>query len=265
MLFKFVGSTIPVVVSEIFYNPSGQSEDEEFIELYNYSGSQTIDLSGFSFTDGITFTFPPGTSVAPGGRIVVAKDLGVFTSTYGTPPAGVLFGPYGGALANGGERIVLSAPGGGRVIDFTYNDSSTWPQLADGEGRSLQLIGAASNPDANLAASWEDSCQTDGSPGFADVMDFSSWKVQHGVSGDFADDDGDGRNHFLEYAFGTDPLLGDDELSPAASAADGYLTIQFRRNLAAKDVAFTVEVSDDLTVWESGPAETVLVGLDPER
>ena len=42
-------------------------------------------------------------------------------------PAGILSGAYTGALANNGERIVLSSPGGSRVIDFSYNDGSTCP------------------------------------------------------------------------------------------------------------------------------------------
>lgn len=261
-IFHFVGSTIPLVVSEIYFNPPGASEGAEFIELLNISGSQAVDLSGYAFTGGISYTFPYGTIVWPRGRIVVVKDLGVFTSSYGTLPAGIVFGPYGGSLANGGERIVLSAPGGSRVIDFSYSDSPSWPQGADGGGHSLELVGATGNPDAGLATSWADGCQIGGSPGFVDVIDLASWKVVQGVSDDFGDEDGDGLIHFWEYAFGTSPHLADDvpAVQARARALNGYLTIEFRRNLAAKDLVYTVEVSDDLSAWESGPAETVALG-----
>ncbi|MFT5853789.1 MAG: hypothetical protein ACI8XO_001030 [Verrucomicrobiales bacterium] len=259
--FQFVGSKLPLVVSEIFYNPPGKAEGEEFIELLNISESITIDLSGYSFTRGIVFTFPSGVTLAPGARIVIAKDIGLFTSSYGVPPVGMLFGPYAGLLANGGERIVFSAPDGARVIDFTYDDSSSWPQSADGDGRSLELLVAAGNPDASAAASWGDGLQVGGSPGYVDVMSFATWKSANSVVVDDADGDGDGISNFLEYAFGTDPNMTAQIPVAEAVDVDGYITFTFRKNLAAKDLGYTVELSDDLSSWQSGTGVTVLVSV----
>ena len=260
--FEFIGSTISLVVSEIFYNPTGQEEGEEFIELLNTSTSNAIDLSGFSFTNGISFTFPAGTILAPGARLVVAKDIGIFTSTYGTPPAGVLFGPYGGSLDNGGERVALSTPAGSRVIDFAYNDSSTWPQLADGDGRSLQLVDPASNLDPNLASSWVDGSQEGGSPGYIDTMIFSTWMLDHQLTDGLGDSDGDGMQEVLEYAFGSDPESFNVNSVIDAVDESGFLTIKFHKNLAASDVTYVVELSDNLNGWNSGVTETVHVSSE---
>ena len=44
------------------------------IELYN-RGSSPVDLSGWRFTDGITFTFAPNTVLAPGAYLAVCADV----------------------------------------------------------------------------------------------------------------------------------------------------------------------------------------------
>ncbi|MFT6573794.1 MAG: hypothetical protein ACJA16_001980, partial [Akkermansiaceae bacterium] len=58
-----------IVVSEIMYNPSGTSEDSEWIELLNISAA-TIDLSKLSLV-GIDYTFPLGFTLPPDARVVI--------------------------------------------------------------------------------------------------------------------------------------------------------------------------------------------------
>lgn len=63
----FVADT-DIVINEIHYNPCGNQGDDdqyEFIVLYN-TGSTTVDLSGWYFDQGFNFTFPSGSSIAPG-------------------------------------------------------------------------------------------------------------------------------------------------------------------------------------------------------
>src|SRR5437762_269747 len=64
-----------IVINEIHYNPDLKTEHVEFIELFN-AGTNTVDLSGWYFSDGVSFTFPNGTFLAPGGYLVVAQDRG---------------------------------------------------------------------------------------------------------------------------------------------------------------------------------------------
>lgn len=71
--------------------------------------------------------------------------------------------------------------------------------------------------------------------------------------GDHADSDGDGRSNLLEYASGTDPRSLDPNPASFAletSGEDGFLTLSYQKNLAATDLDFQVEQTEDLIEWE---------------
>ena len=157
----------PVVINEIHYHPAGDDDGAEFLEIYNQSPA-AADLTGWHLADGISFAFPAGTRIAPGGFLVVAKDrIRLLTLQPSLVPALVL-GNYSGTLANSGERVALTfsrtGPGtgpGGTVQktwqvtadEVTYADGGRWPAMADGGGSSLQLTDHRA--DNNLAPSWQ--------------------------------------------------------------------------------------------------------------
>lgn len=148
-------------VSEIFYNPTG-SDDSEFIEFVN-SGDAPIDLSGAFMSDGIDYAFPPGTTLAPGGYLVLARYPELFVHRYGFAPFNDR--GYRGQLSNGGERIALSGLNGEELWSIDYNDQgddvSDWPLQADGSDFSLVRANGSSGD-------WRASAQVGGSPGAAD-------------------------------------------------------------------------------------------------
>ena len=49
--FFFNTQTEKITISEIMFNPAGNENHNEFIEIFNY-GEQTIDLNGWKITDG---------------------------------------------------------------------------------------------------------------------------------------------------------------------------------------------------------------------
>ena len=49
-----------VVINEIMYDPISESDDDQYVELYN-RGTNAVDLSRLAFTSGINFTFPSNT------------------------------------------------------------------------------------------------------------------------------------------------------------------------------------------------------------
>ena len=125
-----------IVITEIMYNPPESGQDSlEYIELYNNSSS-TVDLSGWTFTEGVTHTFANGTTLAAGEYLTIAELSSAFESVFGNPPT---FQWEDGALTNGGEDIELS-DATGAVIDYVdYSNGNPWPSGAAGNGPSLVL------------------------------------------------------------------------------------------------------------------------------
>jgi hypothetical protein len=133
-------------VTELHYHPSDfglvEGTDLEFIELKN-TGNMPMDLSGLSFITGIYFTFPPGSTLAPGSHIVLASDRDEFKNFYGFSP----HYEYSGQLSNAGEQVILVTANNLTVFDFTYYDHLPWPVEADGQGYSL--VSKEINPEGN--------------------------------------------------------------------------------------------------------------------
>ncbi len=139
-----------LVINEIMYNNPG-NDDYEFIELYN-SGDIVLQLQGYRFTQGVTFTFPAHI-LPPGGYVVVAIDSARFRQAFNVP---VYQWDTGQALNNSGETITLMDAQGTVVDMVAYDDDMLpWPNAADGFGPSLQLCDPVTdnNDGSNWAAS----------------------------------------------------------------------------------------------------------------
>lgn len=157
-----------LALTEIMYHPRDAGalagDELEFIELKN-AGTNTLDLSGLHFSDGITFAFTNGTTLAPGGFFVLARDAAAFAAQYpGIAPQGV----YTGKLDNKGERLTLSEPLGATVFSITFGTRAPWPVTPDGWGFSLVPMhpGVTQAPDSG--ANWRASTRPGGSPGVDD-------------------------------------------------------------------------------------------------
>ncbi|GAB4413500.1 MAG: hypothetical protein OHK0039_20460 [Bacteroidia bacterium] len=156
---------IDIVINEIQYNPDDSQgfvdDDYEFVELYNNS-TVAVDLAGWQFTDGEgTYTFPASSVIAAGEYIVVAKNA----ATYAGNGYQVFTWAPLTTLSNSGDDITLKMPDGTVHDVVNYDDGGAWPTAADGDGPSLELIDPTL--DNSLAASWEASAATNGTPGAA--------------------------------------------------------------------------------------------------
>ncbi|MBN1507413.1 MAG: lamin tail domain-containing protein [Sedimentisphaerales bacterium] len=181
----------PVVINEIMYNP-GSPADAEYVELLNISGDSVTlydatERTPWRFTDdpdapGLELRFPsnPAVTLAAGEYLLLVKDLNLFAAKY-TPSAGVTIFAWGeGNLANGGEKIQLSRPGGQnldgtrnwiRVDRVNYSDGlhpeefpsgiDLWPATADGQGSSLGRVASAEY--GNDPMNWEAAAPSPGS------------------------------------------------------------------------------------------------------
>ena len=143
--------TEDIVINEIMYDTPSKQLRGEFIELYNRGGS-TVDLSGWDFADGINFTIPPGTSIPSGGYLVVVADSAYMSATYGGIP---MVGNFTGQLSNGGELVRLEDSFGNLADEVHYMPSGDWPELADGDGASMEL--RHPGMDNSISTAWSDS------------------------------------------------------------------------------------------------------------
>ena len=162
-----------VVFNEIMFNPPGDDQTLEWIELHNQMALD-MDLSGWSLSGDVDFEFPPVSAnpqaalVPGGGYLLIAKDPVALAAT------GVVadFGPYVGQLANQGAQIELRN-NNDRLMDVVdYSDDGVWPVAPDGGGFSLAKMDpdTASLPPEN----WRASLLMGGTPGgHNDPLSFS--------------------------------------------------------------------------------------------
>ena len=60
----------------------------EFVELYN-ADTTAIDLSGWYFSGGTSYQFPPGAMLPAGGYIIVVQDVNDIQVKWGSGRFGI--------------------------------------------------------------------------------------------------------------------------------------------------------------------------------
>lgn len=123
-------------IQELEYLPSSGNQDEEFVVIKNKEGS-AMDLSGFTLSGAVDYTFPPGTVVNSGngnsssqyqGVIHVVKDAQAFRARASGPTGNeyrYIQGEYDGQFSARGEIVELRTPTGDLVDSFTYEGDPT--------------------------------------------------------------------------------------------------------------------------------------------
>ncbi|OGV44735.1 MAG: hypothetical protein A2X46_16485 [Lentisphaerae bacterium GWF2_57_35] len=152
-----------VFINEIMYHPASENDGEEYIELLN--NGPAVNLTGWAFTDGIGYSFAPGTIITSGQYLVVANDPAAVTNKYGI---GGVLGPFtSGRLSNAGESLVLRDAYGNVADAVHYLDRGRWPRGADGEGSSLERLGT--DLDSAMPETWRanPAAGIEGTPGAA--------------------------------------------------------------------------------------------------
>ncbi|MBR5977775.1 MAG: lamin tail domain-containing protein, partial [Verrucomicrobia bacterium] len=167
-----------IVINEIMYHPQSENIREQWIELYNTTGS-AIDLSGWAFTKGISYTFAEGTMIEADGYLVITADVEAFAMVY--PNVTNVIGNWEGKLSNRGENIRLTKANGKTETEVHYAPEGDWAQRRliqeqsygcwgwdwyaehQGAGKSVELVNPALP--ISIGQNWNSSQTDGGTPG----------------------------------------------------------------------------------------------------
>lgn len=179
----------PLVVSEIYYHPAGETNANaaqarprasrsEFVEIAaTGDGDEALDLAGVHLEGAIAFTFADGTRLRPGERIVAIADRATFAARFGEHVE--VAGVWEKRLANEGEVLRLVSADGTVLETVPFGARAPWPEEADGGGASLARCFV--HRDADDPAAWTAASP---SPGRANRCDdakarLSVYRVKH--------------------------------------------------------------------------------------
>jgi hypothetical protein len=268
-----------LILTELYYRPPAAdmiSGDEfEFVELQN-AGTNTLDLTGLTFSTGIDYAFAAGTWLSPGQFFVLARNPAQFTSRF---PAATVQGNYGGKLDNNGERITLADAQGNPVISVTYDNRAPWPVIPEASNYSLQKRILAAN--ANDPTVWDVAPPTPGQPYPGLDRDGDglpeAWEIANGTDPDRPDagedPDGDGLSNLGEFLAGTNPRDRQSSLKALqfTASGDGF-HLEF---LAVSNRTYGVLVNEtveaaawtkfrDLPARPTNRIETLTLPIDPQ-
>jgi hypothetical protein len=187
--FVGVSQSLDLKISEINYNSDPTRDAGDWLELRN-DGTTLLDLSDFSLRDKDwfhRFTIPTGTTVAPGGHLVIFENPNDFLAENPAVPNSL--GTLSFKLDNEGDELHLFDRNENEVAQVIFQDSKPWPCIADGFGGTLER--ADTGLDSNLPESWFAGC-TGGSPGAAfspcmEIPTISEFNYKSAVNADAGD------------------------------------------------------------------------------
>lgn len=123
------------IVSGVFINANNAADRSEFISIFNPGQSET-DISGYTISKAVNFTFPEGSIIEPGKNIYIVKNSVIFLKTASVDYA---FEWADGSLANEGETIRLINSFGMVIDQIKYSPSFPWPDVSGMDEKVMSL------------------------------------------------------------------------------------------------------------------------------
>ncbi len=157
---------LSLTISEINYNSDPTRNSGNWFELHNF-GNDARDISGYTVSflhNVLNYQLPPNTIIPPNDYLVIVDDIDKFHSQF--PTINNVVGPSGMKLSNKSDTIYLKNITGDVVLTAGYSDKTSWPQCADGYGRTLENAYEQDLNYLTLPEGWFNGCMG-GSPGKA--------------------------------------------------------------------------------------------------
>jgi len=154
--------TLKIIVTEINYSSYENMNAGDWIELYN-NDTVIVELSGWIFRDNNinhSFQIADSTFILPGQYLVLAQDSLRFHSLY--PDVSNYLESFEFGLNSNSDELVFFDSYEQRIVNISYSNDEPWPGLADGTGRTVELINY--DGDLNDGINWRNGC-LGGSPG----------------------------------------------------------------------------------------------------
>lgn len=189
-IFSFFILSVPcysqIVLSEVMFDPIGADYYDEFIEIYNTSLTETIDLAGWKISDsaGVDLIVPyqMGTRLKP-GQFAIILDSGYFGNSTRyqdlIPSAALVLTINDAAFGSNGlsnteaEPIILISSTKDTVANYRYS-LGNHPGYSD-EKRSLLGDDVRDN--------WANSRALNGTPGFINSVSQLEYDIQVDLQG----------------------------------------------------------------------------------
>lgn len=223
--------------------------DTDALELKN-RGATALDIGGWFVSDSSAafrkYRFPDGTKIEPGTWWVLREA----DFNNAANPACLI--PF--ALDSGGDDIfVVQARADGVLLRFAdrlefgaTTNGTVLGRFPDGTGPIQRLpsptFGSANTAGASGYAAWAEANFPSGTPAAAMAPE--------------ADPDQDGLSNFAEYAFALPPLQHSPApLAAVASQGAEAFNFAYRIRTGASDLRFRIDVSADLSAWDTSGAQ----------
>ena len=218
-----------VIINEIMYNPEGNDDDREWLELYN-NGNETINLTGWKFYEENTphrliLTQGGGLAIQPNEYLVIVQDIETFLQDYPNYSGKVLDSSF--SLSNEGELLIITNSGEetfASIVDIFYYFSQYG---ADSNGMSLCKIN-------NI---WEECIPTPGNENSRSI-DYFVLKI----------------NEFMP-----DPIGNDDALIPDGEWVELYNPGEYSLDLDGLDLYDNIGSEADISISNSNTMNKTVI------
>ncbi len=258
-LYSATGFTKSILID------SSESAVDNIEHIYQSAlapGRYALEVTGDTnnITYGLAWYSQPTVTIAPVANAAEQGLInGIFTITRAgdlTTPLTVTYTITGSAAAGTDYQ---SLPGTVTIPALAASVNVTIVPLADNLAEGIETATLTLSPDVAYSLGTTAAASIS-------IADFpiDAWRFDHfttaeladtQLSGDTADFDKDGTINLLEYALDLNPKLASSGL-PAPTLVGGTLRLTYTKVKAATDITYIVEVANDLSVWNSGPAYT---------